>query len=68
MIRVVVPTHLRSYTNDRPDYAIGIRLESTPIIFVTAYTALYKKEQLLEALRRTGGNRTQVISLASTRN
>jgi len=37
------------YTSDRPDYAIGIRLETTPIIFVTAYTALYTKEQLLEA-------------------
>lgn len=37
------------YTNDRPEYAVGVRLESTPIIFVTAYTALYTKEQLLEA-------------------
>jgi CheY-like chemotaxis protein len=37
------------YTNDRPDYAIGVRLESTPIIFVTAYTGLYTKEQLLDA-------------------
>ena len=32
-----------------PDYAAGIRAVSTPIIFVTAYTARYSKAELLEA-------------------
>lgn len=32
-----------------PDYAIGIRAERTPIIFVTGYTARYPREELLAA-------------------
>lgn len=37
------------YVGSPPPYAVGIRAESTPIIFVTAYTARYSKEELLEA-------------------
>lgn len=37
------------YVGAPPSYAVGIRAESTPIIFVTAYTARYSKEELLEA-------------------
>jgi CheY-like chemotaxis protein len=37
------------YIGAPPHYAVGIRAVGTPIIFVTAYTARYSKEELLEA-------------------
>jgi CheY-like chemotaxis protein len=40
------------YDGDPPSYANGVSAQGAPIIFVTAYTALYKKEDL----ERAGGD------------
>ncbi len=36
------------FEGEIPNYAREVRCEDTPIIFVTAYTARYKKEQLVD--------------------
>jgi two-component system sensor histidine kinase BarA len=38
-----------NYTKEIPEFAVGITAHDTPIIFVTAYTARYKKDDLLKA-------------------